>query len=472
MVFTSLSFLLFLVVFLLVWPIARRSNNVRWSVLCIFSLFFFGFWDWRFVFLLVASGLIDYSAGLLIVRMPRARRFLMLGAVSANVGILAFFKYFSLLATTLNTALGWPAEQFVGWTDSIVLPIGISFYTFQSMSYTIDVYRGKVRPTHNLLHFFAYLSMFPQLVAGPIIRASTLLPQLESPGEYSAANRWRGLQRITLGFFKKLVIANNIAPFVNDVFSSVDPSESGGLIWWAVALAFAIQIYCDFSGYSDIAIGIALWIGYKFPENFSRPFSALGFREFWSRWHISLSTWFRDYVYIPLGGSGGGVLRKYSCVWIIFLLSGMWHGANWTFALWGAVHAGLLTLERITKWPEKYAQSTRGRVTGICLTFVAGLITWVIFRAEDISQSIQIIKPMLIQPMIGWSEVIDRLHAGHLVAFIAALVLALQAAGLNNRISVIPYVNPSFGRFSIVVVGIVASVFLRGPGSEFIYFQF
>lgn len=471
MSFASSGFLVFLALFASVWPWVRYSRQWRWWGLTAFSLFFYGNWDWRFVFLLIGTGLVDYWAALALVRPQAPRKLILALSIGANLGILGLFKYAGFFSRGSHTLFGWPEGESVAWFSSIILPVGISFYTFQSMSYTIDVYRNQLRPTRNVLHFFAYLSMFPQLVAGPIIRAAELLPQLEGPGEFSAANRWRGLERITLGFFKKLVIADNIAPLVNDIFGSVDPTGTGGVIWWLAALGFAVQIYCDFSGYSDIASGIALWMGYRFPENFTRPYSALGFREFWMRWHISLSTWFRDYVYIPLGGGQGGAVRRHTNLWLTLLASGLWHGANWTFLVWGAVHASLLSVERITNWPARLAQLPGGRFLGIGLTFAAGLIAWVIFRAESLSQAGLIVKQMLGFPLSGWAEAAARLHAGHLLALTAFLMLGLHAA-LQVRRSWMSWWGRPGLRLALVVAGLMVSVFFRGTGHEFIYFQF
>lgn len=223
----------------------------------------------------------------------------------------------------------------------ILLPVGISFFTFQSMSYTIDVYRRRLKPTSNFLHFMAYLALFPQLVAGPIVRACDLLPALELWHPPSAAVRWANLRLIAIGFFKKMVIADNLAPLVDQAFES--PVLQGAwAYWWVVSIMFAAQIYCDFSGYTDIARGLGGLMGYEFPENFNHPYAAIGFRDFWSRWHISLSTWFRDYVYVPLGGSRHGAVRGYVNMWITMLLSGIWHGAGWTFIVWGGASCSLL----------------------------------------------------------------------------------------------------------------------------------
>lgn len=470
MSFTSASFLVFLTLFAVVWPWSRHDRQTRWLTLTAFSFFFYGYWDWRVLFLLIGTGLIDFWAALALMRPGARKKLLLTLSLGANLGVLGFFKYAGFFAQQTHGLAGWPSAGAVDWARTIILPVGISFYTFQSMSYTIDVYRGQLKPTRSLPHFFAYLSLFPQLVAGPIIRAADLLPHLEHPGDFTAANRWRGLERIALGFFKKLVIADNAAPFVNEVFGTIDPTGTGGAIWWLAALFFALQIYCDFSGYSDIAIGLASWMGYSFPENFTRPYSALGFREFWARWHISLSTWFRDYVYIPLGGNRGGRFHQHLVLWVTLLASGLWHGANWTFLTWGAAHAALLSLERLTNWPARFSRFQGGRSLGIGATFVLILLTWVIFRSENTVQALLALQEMLIRPAAGWPMALAKIQTGHLVALFGfgsvAILAALQA---NTRFD---FFSQPYVRFTVVVVALFAAIFLRGTGHEFIYFQF
>ena len=329
---------------------------------------------------------------------PRYKVLFLIFSICGNVGSLAIFKYSSFIAENVDaflSLLGFDVylksniPQFM-----LILPVGISFYTFQSMSYTIDIYRGQLRPTRNVLHFFAYLSMFPQLVAGPIIRARDLLPQLKQNNKTTEQDRWEGLKLITHGFFKKVVIADNLAPLVNRAFNNPDPSNSS-VYWWLAVTAFAFQIYCDFSGYSDIARGLARWMGYNFGLNFNHPYISLSLREFWTRWHISLSSWFRDYVYIPLGGSRKGNIHAYANMLITMVISGFWHGAAWNFVIWGFLHALFLSFERITQWP-KYIKMIpgEGRWIASLIVLTQIWIAWVFFRAATMSQGIQIIKTM------------------------------------------------------------------------------
>lgn len=295
MLFNSSVFLVFAAVFFLFWPLTKRNANVRFIYLITASFVFYGWWDYRFLFLIVASGLWDYALALQIVKNEnlRKRRLFLIASLVGNLGILTCFKYSSFVATNLSlllASMGIEISLQANIPDfMLILPIGISFYTFQSLSYTIDVYRGNIQPTRNIFHFFSYLVMFPQLVAGPILRAQDMLPQLWVWQTPSEAQRWFALQRIIFGFFKKVVIADNLAPIVAAGFA-VDSTQGTGLYWWFIVTAFAVQIYCDFSGYSDIAIGVAKWMGYDFKANFNHPYTSTSLREFWGRWHISLSS--------------------------------------------------------------------------------------------------------------------------------------------------------------------------------------
>ncbi|MBC22762.1 MAG: hypothetical protein CMJ32_02440 [Phycisphaerae bacterium] len=468
MSFTSIPFLILMLALMMAWDWARQGNNRRWVTICVFSFIFYGWWDWRFLFLLMGTGLIDFVAAYLMVRKPGWRRMLLCFSIVANIGSLVFFKYLSFGVEQLRYFLDIPDAQW-GWTDSVILPIGISFYTFQSMSYTIDVYMGRMSAVRNPLHFFSYLSMFPQLVAGPIVRARDLLPQLETPGHFNKANRMAGVQQATWGFVKKLVIADNIAPVVNSIFGQVDVTPDAPL-WWLAAILFAIQIFADFSGYSDIACGIARWLGYRYPENFRQPYAARSFREFWQRWHISLSTWFRDYVYIPLGGSRSGAARSNMNLMFTMLISGLWHGANWTFLAWGGLHGLFLLLERIPG--VAYAGLSRFRqCLGWIITMVGVLVGWIFFRADSIGQAFDIIAAMFFG---NWKLVgmIDAMDAGSGMALLLSLVFsgywALQALRMVRR----PEESSQLRRGTLVVVGILMAIFLRGQGDEFIYFQF
>ncbi len=480
MLFNSLEFVIFAAVFFLLWPWLRRSCHSRWAWLTIASFFFYGWWDWRFLFLILASGLLDFSVGLGMGRFPNRRRLLLLLSVLGNVGSLAAFKYSTFIAGNidalmgllgLNTHMASSVPPFMA-----IVPVGISFYTFQSMSYTIDVYRGKLEPTHDVLHFFAYLSMFPQLVAGPIVRASSLLPQLKENRPVTEQDRWDGLRLIASGLFKKMVIADNMAPHVTAIFENPFMSESSA-IWWAAVAMFSVQIYCDFSGYSDIARGLARWMGYRFDLNFNHPYTAVSFRDFWSRWHISLSTWFRDYVYIPLGGSRNGFLAGLGSMMLTMLISGLWHGASWTFVAWGAVHAVYLAFERLTGWPKKLMRLPAGNWICLFVVQLQVLLAWVFFRAGSFEQARHIFASMfsfsgaLDVPLIqGGFTTYDEAMACLVLAGLFALH-ELYYFVFGDRVFLPETARRVAGP---VVVGlmIVACIVLRGPGVAFIYFQF
>lgn len=470
MLFNSLIFIVFAILFFLIWPWVNRKNDVRWAYLTIASFIFYGWWDWRFLFLIIGSGLLDFFTGWGMKSYPRYKTYFLISSILGNVGSLAVFKYSGFIADNLTILLAMFDIEINLKTHlpnfMLILPVGISFYTFQSMSYTIDIYREQLQPTKNVLHFFAYLSMFPQLVAGPIIRASDLLPQLTQVHKPTEAERWEGLKLIAHGFFKKVVIADNLAPSVNYAFGNPIQSTSS-LYWWIAVTGFAFQIYCDFSGYSDIARGLAKWMGYDFMLNFDHPYISTSLREFWSRWHISLSTWFRDYVYIPLGGSKTGKFRTHLNMFITMTVSGLWHGAAWNFVIWGFLHALLVSIERTTQWPSRLKNMPGGRwmATGIILLEV--WVTWVFFRARTFTQALYIIKTMF--SFNGGIEYhFSVLGLGLLaVAILRELYFYLR---LDQK-PLLPF-GYQYTEILIQSILLVACVYLRGPGSAFIYFQF
>ncbi len=476
MQFTSIDFILFFTLFIAGWPLTRRSVRVRWAYLTVASFVFYGWWDWRFLFLIGASGLVDFAAGLLMQRDPKRRTLWLVGSVAANVGSLAIFKYLDFVIANFN---GLGALLGADWAlpaGELILPVGISFYTFQSMSYTIDVYRGRLKPTRSVLHFFAYLAMFPQLVAGPIVRASDLLPQLERIHPTTEAERFEGLRLVVYGFFKKMVVADTLAPVVTAAFSTRTPAADTAY-WWLIMAMFAYQIYCDFSGYSDIARGLGRWLGFDYPLNFDHPYISAGFREFWTRWHISLSTWFRDYVYIPLGGSRSRAWVSHRNMWITMLVSGLWHGASWTFVLWGAIHAALLSFERLTAWPKKLLALPGGRLPAVALTFAGTLVAWVFFRADSFVQAVTVVGRMF--SLTGSEfEAFRTIIRDHRLAVYLVVVMMLRQLWFLLPLNRVAEWHPE--RFAVVRIGqavalgalVAVCVFMRGPGSAFIYFQF
>ena len=391
MLFNSLQFALFLPVVFLVYWLLRRS--LRWQNLFVVaaSYLFYGWWDARFLLLIAFTSLCSYFSGLAIghAREQGARgKAWMWANVAVNLLVLGVFKYYDFFAQSFaDVFLGGQAD---GLLLRVVLPVGISFYTFQALSYTIDVYKGTVNATRDGVAFFAYVSFFPQLVAGPIERASSLLPQFERGRSFDYALAVDGLRQMLWGFFKKLVVADSCAVYVDKVFA--DPSAYGGTTLVMAAVLFSFQIYGDFSGYSDIAIGTAKLFGIRLRRNFNVPYFSRDMAEFWRRWHISLTTWFRDYVYIPLGGSRVGSWRVVFNTLVIFLLSGFWHGANWTFLAWGLFHAllflPLILLHRNRRYRNTVAEGRRlpnlREVGQMLLTFLLATVGWVIFRSPSI----------------------------------------------------------------------------------------
>lgn len=394
MLFNSIEFALFLpIVFLLYWFLFQR--NVRWQNLFIVavSYLFYGWWDWRFLLLIAFTSLCSWGSGLLIQRYrqrPLAKVVHILNIV-LNLVILGVFKYYDFFVTSFATAfLGGQVE---GLLLKIVLPVGISFYTFQALSYSIDVYRDKLQPTRDIIQFFAFVSYFPQLVAGPIERATNLLPQFEKSRTFDYAQAVDGMRQILWGLFKKIAVADTCAIYVDYVFDTYQ--SQSGLTLAVAAVLFAFQIYGDFSGYSDIAIGTSKLFGIKLMRNFNNPYFSRNIAEFWRRWHISLTTWFRDYVYIPLGGSRVSKAKVVRNTFVIFLLSGFWHGANWTFIAWGAFHAllflPLIFMNKNRKFTDDVAEGrtlpTFPELCRMLLTFLLATVGWILFRADTISQA-------------------------------------------------------------------------------------
>ena len=471
MLFTSFEFLEFALLFFLTWPLVRRSGRL-WLChlfLCVTSLAFYAYWAWWAALILVTTGLVDFYAAGAMVRYSRRRTVLFVLSLSLNLACLAVFKYSGFLAESLNGVLH--AMQ-VGGSIPVIhlaLPIGISFYTFQSMSYTLDVYRGNLRPTSSFLHFLASLSLFAHLVAGPIVRSGHLLPQLESIHGPTPEQQEQGLELLAIGFFKKMVVADNLAPVVDQAFASSSVAHSAPY-WWLVTTLFAFQIYYDFSGYTDIARGLAKWIGCEFDLNFNHPYCAHSFRDFWSRWHISLSTWFRDYVYVPLGGSREGKLKALRNVWITFLLSGLWHGASWNFVLWGAFHAACLSIEQLTARQTDPAGGPLNRILRSLVVLACVWVGWVIFRATDVGQAARIILTMFDATALSLRE----------ISRVPTMALAIVALCVGRE--VIAYSGWAIGsqraawllplKPVLVAVLITSAVFLRGSGKAFVYFQF
>lgn len=393
MLFNSIEFAVFLpLVFLLYWFVFNRNLKLQNLFVVVASYVFYGWWDWRFLFLIAFTSFCSWGSGLYIGKAEskkKAKTWMWLNVI-LNLSILAVFKYYDFFVAEFAQLFHISTS---GLLLKVILPVGISFYTFQALSYSIDVYRGKIEPTKDIIAFFAFISFFPQLVAGPIERATNLLPQFLRKRKFDYDIAVDGMRQILWGLFKKIVVADNCAVYVDQVFSNY--TEQSGSTLLLAAIFFTFQIYCDFSGYSDIAIGTAKLFGIKLMRNFNVPYFSRDIAEFWRRWHISLTTWFRDYVYIPLGGSRVSKAKVVRNTFIIFLVSGFWHGANWTYLAWGAYHALLFLPLILTGKNRKYTnQVAEGRwlptlkETGqMLLTFFLAVIGWIIFRAESIGQA-------------------------------------------------------------------------------------
>ena len=416
MLFNSLGFALFFpVVFLLYWFVARNNLRAQNFILLVSSYFFYACWDYRFLFLLIFSTFLDYFTGIKIYEAGTrtSRRVWLLISVVVNLGFLGFFKYYNFFVESFAEVMNSVGFRPDIWTLNIILPVGISFYTFHGMSYVFDIYNKKVVPRKSFVNYSVFVSYFPLLVAGPIERATHLLPQVESPRHFDYSKAVDGMRQILWGFFKKIVIADNCATYVNMIFDNYQDQPASALVLGA--LFFAFQIYCDFSGYSDIALGTSRLLGIELLRNFAYPYFSRDIAEFWRRWHISLSSWFRDYLYIPLGGSKGGIWRSIRNTFIIFLVSGFWHGANWTFIAWGALNAiyflPLMLLKRNRSNLDIVAQgrifpSVR-EIIGMTATFTLTVFAWIFFRAETVSDAISYIGRIFSPTLLSVPEVIS-----------------------------------------------------------------
>jgi len=473
MLFNSIPFLFFLpLVFCLYWFAFQRKLELQNVFLIIASYVFYGWWDWRFLGLILLSSFVDYWCGKNIDSdQPSAlrKRWLWL-SLGVNLGVLGLFKYFNFFVDSFASLFGLDPASF---TLNIVLPVGISFYTFQTMSYTIDIYRGKLKASRDPIAFFAFVSFFPQLVAGPIERAKDLLPQFETKRTFEYSKASDGLRQMLWGFFKKLVIADNCAPIVNEIFANYGTSST--LALWLGAVLFAFQIYCDFSGYSDIAIGTARLFGFDLKQNFAFPYFSRDIAEFWRRWHISLSTWFRDYLYIPLGGSRVNKYLVVRNVFAIFLVSGLWHGANWTFVVWGAIHALLFLPLILTNANRKNLNDIgMGKYNvfksgfQIMLTFTLVSVAWVFFRAPNITVALDYIQGMFVtQPYTGAPYRLNFIIIGIVIMLLFEWFNRRQQHGFTIQNF------PKLVRWGLYL-GITLVIFQLGAmnNTSFIYFAF
>ena len=414
MLFNSISFALFLpVVFILYWFVTAKSLKWQNILLLVSSYFFYACWDYRFLFLLIFSTILDFYTGIKISESNNntSKKFWFWTSISINLGFLGVLKYYNFFAISFSdaiTTLGFKCDV---TTLNVILPIGISFYTFHGLSYVIDIYKEKIKPTKNFIDYSVFVSFFPLLVAGPIERATHLLPQIQAKRNFEYTKAVDGLRQILWGLFKKVVIADNCAEYADLIFNNSSNYSGSTLVLGAVFFAF--QIYGDFSGYSDIALGTARLFGIDLLKNFSFPYFSRDIAEFWRRWHISLSSWFKDYLYIPLGGSKGGTWLKLRNTFIIFLVSGFWHGGNWTFIAWGALHAlFFLPLLLFNKNRSHIDSVAKGKMlpslkefSRMLLTFLLVVLAWVFFRADSMHQAINYISHIFTSALFKIPEI-------------------------------------------------------------------
>jgi D-alanyl-lipoteichoic acid acyltransferase DltB (MBOAT superfamily) len=475
MLFNSVSFLIFFAVVCALYSVF--PHRYRAPLLLAASYLFYASWRASYLLLIIGSTLVDYLCALGMHRKSLGRRRVLLAvSLAFNLGLLGVFKYADFFASSVLTLFG-RSEPSSPLLD-VILPVGISFYTFQTISYTVDVYRGLREPERRLTTFALYVSFFPQLVAGPIERSTELLPQFDAEVRFDYERIVAGLRLSLWGFFKKLVIADNIAVYVDAVYGS--PIDHGGPALLLATVLFAFQIFCDFSGYADIAVGIAQILGFDLMDNFDRPYQARSMTEFWRRWHISLSTWFRDYVYRPLGGNRVPLLRWSANVLIVFLLSGLWHGANWTFVVWGLYHGLFLIFERLVSNPSREAPSYFIGVFQQFRTFCLVCIGWVIFRAESITDAGYIFTHLT----SGWGALLNSANWEKSAVLASSFPLAVGVAGIfvlelvhrnhaTHDVRAQLSARPTWMRWA-VYYALGAAILLLGNLNEaqFIYFQF
>ncbi len=473
MSFVSVAFFIFLpVVFTVYWLLGR---NLRWQNLWLLlaSYVFYGWWDWRFLILILITSVSSFVSGLWLEH-AQHKRAVVASNIVLNLGILGVFKYYDFFVENLQKLFLQVGYSLDVPTLRLILPVGISFYTFQSLSYTIDVYRGKLRATNDVVAFFAYIAFFPQLVAGPIERASHLLPQMLGSRTFRYDEATDGLRRMLWGFFKKMVVADNCAVAVNLIWENY--AEADALTLIGGMLLFTFQIYGDFSGYSDIAIGTSKLFGINLMENFRLPYFSKNIGEFWRRWHISLMTWFRDYLYIPLGGSREGNIRTVRNVFIVFLLSGLWHGANWTFVAWGGYNACLLTVQRWLRSNQKSDLSdtpTWHSILQIIFTFFLVAIGWVVFRSASIAEAFDYLT-RLFTTLSSFS--LGGLQHGKVALLYCGLMLVVEWMQ-RDRLCPLQLKGLAVGRYRVVrwtiyYLVLILVFFGRGEDQTFIYFQF
>ncbi len=477
MLFNSFTFLFFfIIVFFLYWFPLKNKTKAQNIFILLASYIFYAWWNWQFLGLIILSTIVDYFVGNELYKQKdiKKRKYFLALSIVFNLGLLCYFKYSNFFIE--NWIIAWESIGFQSNVTSlnIILPVGISFYTFQTMSYTIDVYRNKIKPTNSIINFATFVAFFPQLVAGPIERASHLLPQFSLKRTFNYSYATSGVKLILWGLFKKVVIADTCATYVNVIFDNYEVMNTLSLILGAVYFAF--QIYGDFSGYSDIAIGLSRILGFDLKQNFNKPYFSRNIAEFWRRWHISLSTWFRDYLYIPLGGSRGKTIVKVRNVFAIFLVSGFWHGANWTFVFWGLLNALYFVPSLLLNNNRKYLDAiTIGfnrigliNLMNILITFLLTILAWVFFRANSISEAFSYLNRLFSNLNFSFQYMsIERYNFEALMLLFFFIMIEWFSRN---------YESPFIGKFkkvyfsATIILIILLGVYSKH--SDFIYFQF
>lgn len=475
MIFNSLPFLVFAALFIPLYFILK--GRARLLLALAGSYLFYGWWDWRFLSLIALSTLVDYWVGAAVFRSQdeKRRKQLLLLSMVVNLGLLAFFKYFDFFISSFVELLQRFGLQPSLNTLGIILPVGISFYTFQSMSYTIDIYRRKLEPELDVIKFATFVAFWPQLVAGPIVRASEFLPQFGKDHPFDWNRFIRGSAQVLWGFFKKVAIADSLAPVVDQCFS--DPMAFGSINMYVAVVFYSFQIYCDFSGYSDIAIGFARILGFDFPANFRTPYFSKNFSEFWTRWHISLSSWLRDYLYIPLGGNRHGTAKTYRNLMLTMLLGGLWHGANWTFVFWGWLHGIYLVVQRLfsntwVAWMRTLkAPAWMNAGLSILLVYAFTNLAWIFFRSPDFGTATEVLANMASLQGFSVAQLMNKFFVAKGVLLIG-LLLAIEISHQHLNYSSLVMKYPLFRVASFAILFWMIAFFGTFNSNAFIYFQF
>ena len=483
MLFNSIDFAIFLpIVFVLYWFVTNKNLKLQNFLIVAASYVFYGWWDWRFLSLIIFSTIVDFTVGQKLRNEENQlkRKVLFWTSILVNIGFLGFFKYYNFFLDNFIAAFSFFGQEIQGNSLNIILPVGISFYTFQTLSYTIDVYKRKLEPTNDFIAFSAFVSFFPQLVAGPIERATRLLPQFYKKRTFDYSKAVDGMRQILWGLFKKIVIADNCAKYANQIFNNSADMNGSTLVLGA--LFFTFQIYGDFSGYSDIAIGTSRLFGFDLMQNFNFPYFSRDIAEFWRRWHISLSTWFRDYLYIPLGGSRGGTWMKVRNTFIIFIVSGFWHGANWTFIVWGALNAiyflPLLLTNNNRNNLETVAQGklfpSLKELSFMLLTFGLTVFAWIFFRAENIGHAFSYISEIL-SPSLFKVPYFKHGTLAIPTIILTSIFIFIEWLGREQQFAIqnlgLKWKRPLRWTFYSLIIFAIG-MFMPSVESPFIYFQF